>query len=105
MTAGLLAFKERIQIRLAENRIIESADDLVFDEEHQDESRTIISELEYLNDFLIDFTKSLSMGDPQFVTVTELGRQTTFRYEPDGSRAIVLTRAHQGINPSGQLSS
>ncbi len=97
MTVGLLASKESVHIRLGVNREIVSADDVVFEEQHQDESRTMIHEFEYLSDYLEDFTNSLTMGKPQFVTVTELGRQTTFRYEADGSQAIVLTRAHRGI--------
>lgn len=97
MTVGLLANKESVHIRLGENKEILSADDLVFEAQHQEESRTMIHEFEYLSDYLEDFTYSLLMGKPQFVTVTELGRQTTFRYEADGGKAIVLTRAHRGV--------
>jgi hypothetical protein len=98
MTVGLLASKESVHIRLGVNREIVSADDLVFEEQHQEESRTMIHESEYLSDYLEEFTSALSMGRPEFVTVTELGRQTTFRYEADGGQAIVLTRAHRGVD-------
>jgi hypothetical protein len=97
MTVGLLASKESVHIRLGANKEIVSADDVVFEDQHQEESRTMIHEFEYLSDYLEDFTLSLSMGKPQFVTVTELGRQTTFRYEADGGKAIILTRAHRGV--------
>lgn len=100
MTVGLLATKESVHIRLGVNKEIVSADDLVFEEQHQEESRTMIHEFEYLSDYLEDFTVSLLMGKPQFVTVTELGRQTTFKYEADGGQAIVLTRAHRGVEPA-----
>lgn len=102
MTVGLLASKESVHIRLGVNKEIISADDLVFESQHQEESRTMIHEFEYLSDYLDDFTISLLMGKPQFVTVTELGRQTTFRYEADGGQAIVLTRAHRGVEQASQ---
>lgn len=105
MTVGLLETKESVHIRLGANREIVSADDLVFESQHQEESRTMIHEFEYLSDYLDDFTYSLSMGKPQFVSVTELGRQTTFRYEADGGQAIVLTRAHRGVETALQKTS
>ncbi len=105
MTVGLLETKESVHIRLGANREIVSADDLVFESQHQEESRTMIHEFEYLSDYLDDFSISLSMGNPQFVSVTELGRQTTFRYEADGGQAIVLTRAHRGVETALQKTS
>lgn len=97
MTVGLLSSKESVHIRLGGNKEIVSADDIVFEAQHQEESRMMIHEFEYLSDYLDDFAYSLSMGQPEFVTVMELGRQTTFRYEADGGKAIVLTRAHRGV--------
>lgn len=102
MTVGLLATKESVHIRLGGNKEIISADEVVFDPQHQEESRTMIHEFEYLSDYLEDFAFSLAMGKPKFVTVTELGRQTTFRYEEDGGQAIVLTRAHRGVEQALQ---
>lgn len=98
MSAGLLETKDKILIRLAPNKEIASADDLVFEARHQEEARMMIYEGDYLKDNLEDFTKHLLMGQPQYVVVTEVGRQTTFRYNQEKGTTILLTRAHHGLD-------
>jgi len=76
---------------------IDSADDEVFLPEHQEEARLLIFESDFLHDAVGEIGGILRAGNPQFVTVTETGRQTAFRYEENGGRMIVLTRAHHNI--------
>ncbi len=57
----------------------------------------MIYESEYLFDYVEEFSELLRAGRPSFAMVTEPERQTAFRYQADGSRAILLTRAHHGI--------
>jgi hypothetical protein len=97
MNEGLLATKDRIHIRMGKNKEILSACDEVFDPQHQDEARMIISEADYLREYLEEFSNLLLMGKPRFVVVTETGRQTTFRYNHKEGDAILLTRAQHGV--------
>lgn len=98
MSGGLLESKEKIQIRLGQNKEILSADETVFQPQHQEEARMMIFEADYLRENLEEFSTTLLMGKPQFVVVTEVGRQTTFRYDRKDGDAILLTRAHLGID-------
>lgn len=97
MSGGLLETKDRIHIRLGPNKEISSACDLVFEPQHQEEARTMIFEADYLREHLDELSSLLLMGKAQFVVVTEVGRQTTFRYDRKEGEAILLTRAHHGI--------
>lgn len=97
MSQGLLSHKDTVRIRLAPSMDIASADDEVFLPEHQEEARLLIFESDFLRDAMQDVAGTLRAGRSQFVSVTETGRQTAFRYEEDGGRMIVLTRAHHGI--------
>lgn len=97
MGAGLLETKEKVRIRLAENKEITTADDAVFEAQHQEEARMMIFEGDFLKDHLEGISTHMLLGKPQFVVVTEVGRQTTFRYDRPPGRTILLTRAHQGI--------
>lgn len=98
MSEGLLSKKESIRIRLGPNKEILTASDPVFEPQHQEEARLMIYESEYLHEYLDEFSSLLMVGKPQFVTVTEPGRQTAFRYNAEGEQAILLTRAHRGID-------
>ena len=57
----------------------------------------MIFESEMLLNYLEEMGGLIRSGVPRFVTVTEAERQTAFRYDENGERAIVLTRAHHGI--------
>ncbi len=97
MSGGLLETKDSIHIRLGPNKEIVSACDAVFEPRHQEEARTMIYEADYLRQHLEELSTLLLLGEPQFVVVTEVGRQTTFRYDRKEGEAILLTRAHHGI--------
>ena len=97
MSQGLLAARESVHIRLGPNKEILSADAPVFEPQNQEESRMVIYEAEYLRDYLDEFSTMLLMGRPQFVTITEPGRQTAFRFDQKNEQSILLTRAHLSI--------
>jgi len=97
MSGSLLETKDRIHIRLGENKEIKSACDEVFQPQYQEEARMMIYEADYLKDYLEEFSSLLLMGKPEFVVVTEVGRQTTFRYNGKDGDGILLTRAHHGV--------
>lgn len=97
MSAGLLSAKTTVRIHLDKDREIVSACDEIFRTEHQEEARMMIYESEMLSSYLEDLGSLLRSGPAKFVTVTESERQTAFRYDGNGERAIVLTRAHHGI--------
>ena len=97
MSTGLLSAKTTVRIQLDAEREIVSACDEVFRPEHQEEARTMIFESEMLSDYMQELGGLLREGPARFVTVTESERQTSFRFDKTGSRAIVLTRAHHGI--------
>lgn len=97
MSQGLLAARDSVHIRLGPNKEIKSADGPVFEPQHQEEARMIIYETDYLKDYLDEFSSLLLMGRSQFVTITEPGRQTAFRYDQKNEQLILLTRAHLSI--------
>ncbi len=84
-------------MRIGSNKEILSAPDVVFQPEHRVEARTLIYESEILLDYLDPVSEILTGGKLRFATVTEPGRQTSFRYEDGGDRNIRLTREHEGI--------
>ena len=55
MNDGLLGTAENIRIRLGSNREIVSAPDSVFEDQHQEEARTVIYEAQFLLDYLDEF--------------------------------------------------
>lgn len=97
MSSGLLSAKTTVRIQLGSDREIVSACEEVFQPEHQEEARTMIFESEMLSSYLDELGGLLQQGPAKFVTVTEPERQTSFRFDPSGGRAIVLTRSHHGI--------
>lgn len=97
MSTGLLSAKTTVRIQLDSDREIVSACDEVFRPEHQEEARTMIFESEMLSSYLQELGDLLQQGPASFVTVTESERQTSFRFDRTGGRAIVLTRSHHGI--------
>jgi hypothetical protein len=97
MNTGLLERSESIRIRLGGNKEILDAPDAVFLPENQEESRTMIYESHYLFDYLEEFSSLLSLGKPRIATVTEPGRQTSFRYSNEGADCILLTKEHRSI--------
>ncbi len=98
MSDGLLGTAENIRIRLGSNREIVSAPDSVFEDQHQEEARTVIYEAQFLLDYLDEFSTVLGLGDASFVAVSEPQRQTTFSYgSGDEGSSIVLTKAHRDI--------
>lgn len=98
MSQGLLSVKETIHIRLGPNKEIASACAPVFEQEHQEEARMVIYEADYLKDYLDEFSSLLMTGSPEFVSITEAGRQSSYRYAKNGETVILLTRAHQGVS-------
>jgi hypothetical protein len=94
---GLLTATERVNIRLGSSNEILSADPVVFEPQHEEESRLLVYEADFLTDYLHAFSNLLRAGKPKFVTVTEPGRETSFRYHDNDERSILLTRAHRGV--------
>lgn len=97
MSTGLLATTDFVRLSLGPNKEILEAPEVVFIAENQAESRTMIYESEYILEYLQEFSSLLSLGEPKFVTVTEPGRQTSFRYGKHGADCIVLTREHRSV--------
>lgn len=97
MSGSLLDRSKKIHIQLGANKEIKSASDSVFDPQYQEEGRMMIYEADYLREYLEEFSALALMGKPQFAIVTEVGRQTTFRYDRKDGDAILLTRAHHAI--------
>lgn len=94
---GLLTATERVNIRLGSSNEILSADPVVFEPQHEEESRLLVYESDFLTDYLQAFSNLLRAGKPRFVTVTEPGRETSFQYHDNDERSILLTRAHRGV--------
>ena len=88
---------ESVSIRLGPNKEILSASDAVFRPEHHEESRVMIYEAGFLQDYLEEFSELLNMGPARFAVVSEPGRQTAFRYDEHGPRALCLTKAHRSV--------
>ena len=97
MSTGLLEQTDTVRLSLGPNKEILEAPDIVFHTENQAESRTMIYESEYILEYLGELSSLLSLGEPSFVTVTEPGRQTSFRYGAHGADCIVLTREHRSV--------
>ena len=98
MNQSLLDVEESVCIRLGPNKEIVSAPDAVFRPEHQEESRVMIFEAGYLQDYLEEFSELLNMGEAKFAAVSEPGRQTSFRYDENGPRTLALTKAHRSMD-------
>ncbi len=97
MQGSLLDASEKIHIQLNSNKEIQKASDPVFEQRHQEEARMMIFESDFLRGYLDEFSTLALMGKPLFAVVTEVGRQTTFRYDHQKGDAILLTRTPRGI--------
>ena len=97
MGGNLLDEVSEVLIHLDSQKEIEKAPDCVFHKDNQEEARIMIFESDYVLDYSNEFSDLLALGKPLFASVTEPGRQTSFRYNPDCSQDIVLTKTHRGI--------
>ncbi|GAB4164991.1 MAG: hypothetical protein Fur0032_01400 [Terrimicrobiaceae bacterium] len=98
MPAGLLESTGAARIRIDSQNDILSASATVFEPENQEESRIVIYEADYVAEYLSEFSSLLNLGATKFVQMTEPGRQATVRYNEDGTRDIVLTKAHRSVD-------
>lgn len=97
MGGNLLDEISEVLIHLDPQREIAKAPDCVFQKDNQEEARIMIFESDYVLDYSNEFSDLLALGKPLFASVTEPGRQTSFRYNSDNSQDIVLTKTHRGI--------
>jgi hypothetical protein len=97
MQQGLLNKTDHLEITLNSSRDITSADPIVFEPEHQQESKNLIAESEYLHQAQMKLGELLRIGHPDFVSITEPDRQSVFRFRPEGGLTISLSRVHREI--------